>query len=437
MASQFALLGKKRFLPMFLTQFFGSLNDNIFRQALILVLTYQAAAEMGLAPSLLNNMAAMLFILPFFLFSSTAGQVADKFEKSGLTRKIKLLEITVMLLATIGFVFKLYIFLFIALFLTGIQSTFFGPIKYAYLPQALHKDELVGGNGLFQTGTSLSILIGMIIAGILVNLPNHLAWISAALLLVAVSGYISSRNVPNTPATKPDLALNFNIPKTTLQTISYVKGIPVLLFAVLGVSWFWFYGSTVLTQIPEFTKKILGGEQYVVIFLLMLFSIGVSVGSLLCKKLTNNEVSLKLMPIGLLGLSMFAIDLYFALSNLPPIDENNLQPVSYFLSDSRYYRIFFDLTMLGLAGGFYIVPLYAYLQAYAPATHRARVIAANNIMNALFMVSSAIFAIVVLTVLTLGIPKLFLMTGILNILVGLFIWRKLKQHSVGIERQDV
>ena len=185
MASQFTLFRSRRFTPMFFTQFLGAFNDNFFKQALLLVLTYSAAAKLGSSVSLLNNLAAMLFILPFFLFSALAGQLADKYEKSKLTVYIKVLEIVIMVLAAFGLIFEIYWLLFVALFLLGAQSTFFGPIKYAYLPQAMHKDELVGANALFQTGTSLSILMGMIVAGVFTQLDNHLYWVSAMALLIA------------------------------------------------------------------------------------------------------------------------------------------------------------------------------------------------------------------------------------------------------------
>lgn len=442
MANQFTLFKSRRFTPMFLTQFLGAFNDNVFKQALILVLTYTAASQLGLSESLLNNLAAMLFILPFFLFSATAGQVADKFEKSQLTQWIKILEIIIMTLAAIGFVFEWYIVLFIALFLMGTHSTFFGPIKYAYLPQALHPDELVGGNGLFQMGTSLAILTGMMLAGLLVSLEHSLNWISGIIVAISILGYVAARFVPTTPATDSNLTINFNILATSYQTIKFAYAIPALFYAILGVSWFWFYGATFLTQTPEFTKVILLGDEGVVILLLGLFSVGVAIGSLLCKSLTKNEVSLKLLPFGVFGLSLFAIDLYFALStlNLPLLEQHlskdTLFTVPQLLGNLGYFRVFIDLFLLGLSGGIYIVPLYAFMQAYAPASHRARVIAANNIFNALFMVISALFAMLVLVVLKLSLPTLFVLAAALNLLVGMLVFLQIKKYSQKITRHD-
>ncbi len=440
MANQFQLFKHRRFNAMFFTQFLGAFNDNIFKQALILVLTYTAASQLGMEVSILNNLAAMLFILPYFLFSALAGQIADKFEKSKLTQFIKLLELVIMAIAAVGFVFEWYALLFVALFLMGTHSTFFGPIKYAYLPQAMKEDELVGANGLFQMGTSLAILLGMIIAGVLTQLSQSLYWISVTVLIVAVLGYLAARYIPIMPAMQPNLNINWNIITTSLSTIRYLYSLPFLFFVILGNSWFWFYGATFLTQTPEFSKVILQGDESVVIFLLTLFSVGVSIGSLLCKSLTKNQVSLRLLPFGIAGLSIFAIDLYFSLSSLN-IDVNNnaLLGIRNLFGLNGSWRVFADLFFLGFSGGLYIVPLYASMQAYAPKSHRARIVGANNIFNAIFMVTSAIFAIVILNALGLTLPQLFLVTGLLNIAFGAFLYVKLNKHikDAVIQTNDV
>lgn len=437
MATQFQLFRHRRFTSMFFTQFLGAFNDNVFKQALILVLTFSAASKMGVEISILNNLAAMLFILPYFLFSALAGQLADKYEKAALTRGLKLLELAIMLVAAIGFIFELYPLLFIALFLMGTHSTFFGPIKYAYLPQAMRGNELVGANGLFQMGTSLAILLGMIIAGVLAQLTNPLYWVSACVVGIALLGYLAARYIPKTDAMQPNLKVNWNIFTTSFDTIKYLYSLPYLFFIILGNSWFWFYGATFLTQTPEFSKIILHGNEMVVIFLLTLFSVGVSIGSLLCKTLTKNTVSLRLLPFGIAGLSIFAIDLYLSLSGLS-ITGDSLIGIAQLSQVTGSWRVFLDLFMLGFSGGLYIVPLYASMQAYAPPSHRARVVGANNIFNALFMVTAAIFAIVVLNVLKLSLPQLFLITGILNIIFGIFLYFKLKKHSQNaiIQTQD-
>lgn len=440
MSSQFALFFKKRFTAMFITQFMGAFNDNLFKQALLLVLTYSVASQMGMKISTLNNLAAMLFILPYFLFSALAGQLADKYEKSKLTVNIKILEIVIMVIAVFGFFMQLYWLLFVALFLLGTQSTFFGPIKYAYLPQVMHEDELVGANGLFQMGTSLSILFGMIVAGVLTQLPNAYVWICTTVMLVAILGLMGAKNIPHTPATQPNLTVNWNIITTSWQTIQFLYGFPLLFFIILGNSWFWFYGATFLTQVPEFSKTILHGNEVVVIFMLGLFSVGVSIGSLLCKQFTKNQVSLKLLPFGIAGLSVFAIDLFLSLRSIDNIQlsAENLLGISELLAIDGSVRVFMDLFFLGFSGGIYIVPLYAYMQAYAPKSHRARVIGANNIFNAIFMVTSAIVAIIALSELSLSLPQLFLITGVLNLIFGGFLYLKLHKHagSMNIQTTD-
>lgn len=439
MANQFQLFKHRRFSAMFFTQFLGAFNDNVFKQALILVLTYTAASQLGMEVSILNNLAAMLFILPYFLFSALAGQIADKYEKSKLTQLIKLLELVIMAIAAVGFVFEWYALLFVALFLMGTHSTFFGPIKYAYLPQAMKEDELVGANGLFQMGTSLAILLGMIIAGVLTQLSQSLYWISVTVLIVAVLGYLAARYIPTMPAMQPSLKINWNIFTTSLATVRYLYSLPFLFCVILGNSWFWFYGATFLTQMPELSKVILHGDESVVIFLLTLFSVGVSIGSLLCKSLTKNQVSLRLLPFGIAGLSIFAIDLYFSLSGLNiNVSNDTFLSVSDLVGMSGSWRVFADLFFLGFSGGLYIVPLYASMQAYAPKSHRARIIGANNIFNAIFMVTSAIFAIVILNTLALSMPQLFLATGLLNIAFGAFLYVKLNKHikSAVIQTHD-
>lgn len=429
MASQFALLKTRRFLPMFFTQFLGAFNDNVFKQAMVLFLTYQAASHIGLSVSLLNNLAAMLFILPYFLFSATAGQLADKHDKAELAKLIKLLEIIIMLLASVAFILHWYALLFVALFLMGTHSTFFGPIKYAYLPQALAADELVGGNALFQTGTSMAILTGMMLGGVVIagTGEHHLIWTSLTVLVIACLGYLTARQIPAMPPLSPQLKVDWNIFRTSTQTIRNAWQLRPVFYAIIGISWFWYYGATFLTQIPQFTQQILHGDESVVILLLTLFSVGVATGSLLCRKLAGAHVNLKLLPIGVLGLTVFALDLYFALTGLQPAQTD--QTLTQLLADRQYWRVLIDLTGLGLFGGFYIVPLYAYMQTYAPETERARVIAANNIINAWFMVKSAIVAMIVLGVLQWSLPTLFLLTALLNIGVGGLVIYKTTQHQ--------
>lgn len=429
MANQFYLFKKRKFTAMFFTQFLGAFNDNIFKQALILILTYTAASQLALPVSILNNLAAMLFILPYFLFSALAGQVADKYEKSTLVKKIKLLEIIIMATATVGFLFEWYGLLFVALFLMGTHSTFFGPIKYAYLPENMDKDELVGANGLFQMGTSLAILTGMIFAGVLTQLDKPLQWTSVSVMVVAVLGYVAALCIPKTTKTTQAMTIDWHILRTSFRIISYLYRLPLLFFVILGNSWFWFYGAIFLTQTPEFSKSILHGNESVVIFLLTLFSVGTALGSLLCKTLTKNQVSLRLFPIAVSGLTVFAVALYLMLSHWQVIGGEAYYGIGELLAVSGSFWVATFLFLLGFFGGMYIVPLYAFMQAYAPVSHRARIVGANNIFNALFMVVSAIFAMLVVGVLGRSIGELFLLTGLMNALFGVFLYKKLHQYQ--------
>lgn len=432
MASQFNLLTTRRFLPMFLTQFFGALNDNVFKQSLLLVFTYQLISSSTYNTSTLNNLAALLFVLPYFLFSATAGQIADRYEKANLTRWLKGAEIVIMSLATIGFLTKQLWLLLLALFLMGMHSTFFGPIKYAILPQILTEKELMSGNALFQTGTSLAILFGMILGGVVMaQSDGNLIWISLTVISIAIAGFISARFLLQQPINAPTLKINWNFLSTSVSTLKYSYQIPPVFFAIIGISWFWFYGATYLTQIPQLTQQLLHGNETVVSLLLTLFSIGVGVGSLLCRRLSGAAVTLKLVPFGAIGLSIFAIDLFFAIQGLPKLDSTavstQLLGIGDIFAQSAYWRVMFDIVMLGLSGGFYIVPLYAYLQEKSPETHRARIIASNNILNALFMVVSAVISIVVLSMLKLSLASLFLFTALLNAVVCFFVLKKLRQ----------
>lgn len=429
MKNQFSLFQRRYFNAMFFTQFFGAFNDNIFKQALILILTYTAAAKLGMKISLLNNLAALLFILPYFLFSALAGQVADKYEKSRLTYAIKLLEIVIMSLAALGFLFEWYWLLFVALFLMGTQSTFFGPIKYAYLPEAIPSQELVAANGLIQTSTSLAILVGMIVAGVLTQLAHASYWLISITLLMAILGLSAASFIPKTKVHAQDLQINWNIFQTSWQIISYLYSLPLLFFVVMGNSWFWFYGATFLTQTPEISKSILQADESVVILLLTLFSVGIALGSLICKSLTKNQVSLRLLPFGILGLSVFAGLLYISLFSVSISPTAGVLDIWQIFSVDGVWLVFVSLFLLGFFGGIYIVPLYTCMQAYSPASHRSRIVGANNIFNALFMVISAIFAILILTVLKLDLAELFLIVSLANALFGIFLYKKLKQYQ--------
>lgn len=417
--SQFALLGKRRFLPFFTTQALGAFNDNVFKNALVIMLTFKIAGLSQNDINTLANLAAGLFILPFFLLSASAGQWAEKYERARSIRWIKLLEIAVMALAALGFWLQSLPFLLAVLFLMGAQSTLFGPIKYSILPEHLHPDELVGGNALVEAGTFLTILVGTLVGGVLMNAFEHgELWVSAAVILIAVLGYLSSRAIPTAPATAPDLRLNWNPFSATWHSLGFLKTNRSVLHSVLGISWFWFFGSVFITQLPNYTKEYLGGNGQVATLVLTLFSLGIGLGSLACERLSGRKIEIGLVPLGAIGLTCFGIDLYFARPDLAPVRE--LSALA-FLHAPGNLRVAFDLFMIGVVGGLYIVPLFALVQIRAARSQLSRIIAANNILNALFMVLAAVLTLLLFR-LGCTIPQLLLLTAILNAVVAIYIF---------------
>ena len=421
------LILSRRFAPMFLTQFFGALNDNVYKQALLLVITYGLIQQQTAPISTLNNLAALLFILPYFFFSATAGQIADKYERSQLVRWIKILEIIIMLIGSAGFLLgNLWLLLF-ALFLMGTHSTCFGPIKYAILPEILKPNELMSGNALFQSGTSMAILLGMILGGaVIASSDGKLLWISITVITIACLGYLSSRFILPQKIAAPDLQIDWNFIRTSFQTLKYAKSLPIVFTILLGNSWYWFYGATYLTQIPQLTQQNLHASENVVSLLLTFFSIGIGVGSLLCRKIGGTEINIKMVPYGAIGLTLFAFYLAISLDFVPVRTGELLTLTDMFTQGAVYYHVMLAITLLGISGGFYIVPLYAMMQAYSPSSHRARVVAANNILNAIFMVSSAIFSILILSILKIDIKILFGITAILSAIFSVWLLARLK-----------
>ena len=421
------LLSTRRFLPMFLTQFFGALNDNVYKQALLLVITYGWIQQQTAGISTLNNFAALLFILPYFIFSATAGQLADKYERSQLVRMLKIAEILIMLIGTAGFLLGSLWLLLLALFLMGTHSTFFGPIKYAILPEILKPNELMSGNALFQSGTSMAILIGMILGGAVISMSQgNLLWISLTVLTIACLGYFSSRFILKQEVSSPNIQIDWNFFRTSFQTVKYAKSLRLIFLILLGNSWYWFYGATYLTQIPQLTQQNLHASENVVSLLLTFFSVGIGVGSLLCRKIGGSEVNIKMVPLGAVGLTVFALYFAISLSFVPERTGPLLGLYEVFHGGWSYYHVMIAVTLLGISGGFYIVPLYAMMQAYSPRSHRARVVAANNILNAIFMVSSAIFSIIILSILKIDIKILFCITAVLSAIFTIWLLIRLK-----------
>ncbi|MGL5430880.1 MAG: MFS transporter [Vibrio sp.] len=421
-----ALLTDRRFLPYFITQFLGAFNDNIFKNVLLLLVAFAGTQALPISSDLFINLAAGLFILPFFLFSASAGVLADKLEKSRYIRQVKLLEIAIMLGGAIGLVTQNYLILLLLLFLMGTQSAFFGPVKYALLPQHLRAEELVPGNALVETGTFLAILLGTVGAGILASAEQARYLAAAAIVLFALLGYLASRSIPLAPASAPDLDFRWQPLTHTKQTLQIAQRDRAIFQAIMAISWFWLLGAVYLTQFPNFTRLYLHGNEAAVSFLLALFSIGIALGSLACDKLSGHRIELGIVPLGSLGMSLFG----YLMASAIPNDLPQFTTLSDFVAYAGLWPIFAYLLLIGVCGGIFIVPLYAMLQQRAKATERAQIIAALNIYNSLFMVGSALLGVVCLSILALTIPQLFALLAVANSVVALAMLRQLPIISV-------
>jgi acyl-[acyl-carrier-protein]-phospholipid O-acyltransferase/long-chain-fatty-acid--[acyl-carrier-protein] ligase len=412
-----SLLRTRRFLPLFIAQFVGVLNDNVFRSALVILVTYRLVDDAG-STAQLTAAAAGIFILPFFLFSATAGQLADRYDKAALIRLVKVSEIALVALAAWAFLTASTPLLFGVLFLMGLHSTFLGPLKYAILPQHLRHDELIAGNALIEAGTFLAILIGTIVGGSLVLSDQGIPLVLGVLAALAVTGLAASFAIPAAPSAAPGLPIRVNIVAATAEMMRYAGSRRDLFLSILGISWFWLVGATFLSQVPAFVKDGINGNPQVVTLLLTVFSIGIGLGSLLCNRLLKGEVSARHVPFGALGISAFAFDLWAATSSIAPATAT--LSVAEFVAQPAHWRILADLLLIAVCGGLFIVPLYALLQERSEESHRARVIAANNIVNALFMVAGAI-AVTALLGAGLSVPQLFLTVAAINLGVAVYI----------------
>jgi len=423
--NQFALLGQRRFAPFFWTQFLGAGNDNLFKFAFTVLITYQLQVS-WLPPALAGLVIGALFILPFLLFSATSGQLADKYDKARLIRLVKSLEIAIMALAAWGFLRSDPVVLLACVFLMGLHSTLFGPVKFAYLPQHLNERELTGGNGMVEMGTFVAILLGNVAGGLLVAVPGGTHYVAVACIAVAVLGRLTAQAVPTSPSTDPGLVINWNPVTETLRNLKLAHGNLVVFRSLLGISWMWFFGAAFLTEFPAFAKVVLHGDEQVASLLLVVFSIGIGVGSLLCEVLSRRHVEIGLVPFGAIGMSVFSVDLYFAARGLPPSAGHT---VATFLAEPRHWRVIADLALLSLFAGLYSVPMYALIQMRSAPSHRARIIAANNILNALFMIASALIVGVLIS-LGLTIPQVFLTIGILNAVVAGYIFLLVPEYLI-------
>ncbi|MDP5209438.1 MFS transporter [Microbulbifer sp. 2205BS26-8] len=426
--TQLQLLTSSRFLPFFLTQFLGAFNDNVYKNALIVMIAFRLMESEANA---LINVAAGLFILPFFLFSSSAGQLADKYDKSRLIRLIKLGEICIGALGVTALYSGSNIFCLAVLFLLGVQSAFFGPVKYAILPQHLKRSELVGGNALVEMGTFVGILTGTIVGGLLAGLTgqgkNGLFYLSLVIMGAATLGYLSSRRIPMAPAPAPNLRINPNPLSQTKSILAKTAKTPSIFYAIIGISWFWLMGAAYLTQIPSFTRNVLGGDESVVTLLLCIFTIGIALGSLLCERLSNGHIELGLVPLGAAGLTITGIALSAAGGNFVELQQASLGA---FLNRDDAFAILTCLMLIGICGGLYIVPLYAMMQDRSAPEIRAQIISINNILNALFMVVSALLGLFFLNVLEVTIPQFFLVIALMNAAVAIFVFTRVPEFAM-------
>lgn len=417
--SQMNLMTQRRFAGMFWTQFLGAFNDNFFKNALVILVTFKGIHAGGITPEQMPAVCGAIFILPFFLFSATAGQLADKLPKHLLVRWVKLAEIFIMALAAYGFVTTNVAALLAVLFLMGLHSAFFGPVKYGILPQLLEEDALVGANALFEMGTFVAILGGTIGGGLLITLePNGAAIVSAIVLLLAIVGYGTSRTVPPLSAQAPDLKVEWDAVRPTWRIFMFTLQTRSIFLSVLGISWFWFFGAAMIALFPTYCQETLRGDAHVATFLLALFSIGIAIGSLLCERLSHGHLELGLVPLGSLGMSFFLFDLFLA-GAMP--DPGAPMGVLEFLNHAKGWRITLDLLLLAVFGGFYIVPLNTLIQQRVAPTHRSRVIAGNNIINSFFMVLASLY-LIGLQSQGADAPQIFLVTTLMHVIVALYIY---------------
>jgi 1-acyl-sn-glycerol-3-phosphate acyltransferase len=421
--SQSRLLRERRFAPFFLAQFTGAFNDNALKQAIIILFTLTMAHEEA---EQVSQLATALFIAPYFFFSATAGQLAEKMEKGRLIQLTKLFELAIIAVATVGFYLHSLPFLLTALTMLGLQATLFGPVKYAILPQILRREELVGGNGLVEMGTYVAILVGEIAGAQLVSIEDRGPFLVSALMLtMAVLGYFAARAIPPVPSRVPDLRVGWNVFAETWRVMRFAGEVRAVWLSILGISWFWLFGALLMIQLPVFVSSVIGGATSVFTLCLVIFSLGVGMGSLLCERLSRGQIELGLVPFGAIGLTVFGLDLYLAThGHVARGTELGWLEV---VADSAHWRMLADFGLVGVFGGFYSVPLFAIMQSRSDPQKRSRIISANNVLNSLFIVGAAGLSFLGRSVLGLSIPEVFLAAAVLNALVAVYIFTLLPE----------
>ena len=413
------LLFVRRFMPLFLTQFLGAFNDNFFKSALMMLITYRIGDASGVDPRILVNAAAGVFILPFFIFAPTASDLADRYDRSTLMRWVKFAEIVVMSGAAFGFWLGNAWLLMAVLFLMGAQSAFFSPAKYSILPQHLNEDELIAGNGLIQMGTYLAILTGTIAGGLMILRENGIYWVGGLAVTIAALGWFFSMFIPPTRPIDPSRPVSFRIVKRTIEMFRDVYPMRKVFGSMLAISWFWLVGSVFLAQFPTYSRLVLGTDESVATAFLAIFSCGIGIGSMFCDSLLKGKVTSKYVPAAAYGIAIASVLLWYV-SNRPPVPEGTpIIGAWEFFSRPENFMITACLFVIAFCGGLYIVPLYAVMQTEA-GDKVSGVIACSNITDSIFMAVAALGAGVLISW-GISIPQLFLTMGPTTFIVGLLV----------------
>jgi MFS family permease len=424
------LLKERRFLPLFLTQFFGAFNDNAFKLSMLTLISYHLTQNQAQS-EYYQAMAGALYILPFFILSATSGQLADKYDKALLTRLVKAFEVILMMIGGLALYRGSIILMMTTLTGMGVHSTFFGPIKYAILPDHLRREDLLGATGLIEASTFLAILLGTTLGALSISTTSAVPYLAIYITLTAAfAGLISSVFIPSAPPTlgnsfnglntERKLKIDFHLWRATMAMLKQVKEERSVLLAIITISWFWLIGAIILTKLPDYAHYVLGADTSVFAFFLALFSIGIALGSLMINRILKGRITVSIVPYAMFVLTCFTIDLYWASPQAIEVQQSLIGLLTFF-SSLTHWRIAFDLFMLAFSAGLFIVPLYTFLQVASDPQNRARTIAANNIYNALFMVIGT-FLVMILLHFSMTIPQVFLIMALLNLIVAVFLW---------------